>query len=81
MLTFNNEFIDDNEESLIAELELLGIRYISRHSSYQAKQVRSTQRLLIDLLHQPSSRVRAALIAVLLAHPSYGNEVPLKWRL
>jgi len=64
------------EERLVAELEQLGIRYLSRQSDYQAKHVRAPQRLLADLVRQPSSRVRAALIAVLLAHPEYGGDAP-----
>ncbi|HUW95212.1 MAG TPA: hypothetical protein VMW58_05455 [Anaerolineae bacterium] len=64
------------EEELVAELELLGIRYLSRQSSYQANRVRSPEALLADLVRQPSARVRAAVIAVLLAHPEYADGVP-----
>lgn len=61
------------EEKLVAELELLGIRYLSRQTLYCAKRVRPPENLLADLVHQPSARVRSAVIAVLLAHPEYAD--------
>jgi predicted nucleotidyltransferase len=64
------------EEELVAELELLGIRYLSRQSSYRASQVRPPEALLADLVRQPSARVRASVIAVLLAHPEYADAIP-----
>ncbi len=64
------------EEALVAELSLLGIRYLSRQSSYQANQVRPPDILLADLVQQPHARVRAAVIAVLLSHPEYAGVVP-----
>jgi hypothetical protein len=64
------------EEQLVAEIEKMGIRYLSRQTGYQAKRVRTPQRLLADLLRQPSSRVRTAVIAVLLAYPEYAQVVP-----
>ena len=64
------------EEALIAELELLGIRYLSRQSSYQAGEVRSPEELLADLVRQPHARVRTAVIALLLARPDYAEAVP-----
>ncbi len=64
------------EEELVAELEPLGVRYLSRQSSYQASGVRPPETLLADLVRQPSARVRAAVIAVLLAHPEYAVAVP-----
>ena len=57
-------------------LELLGVRYLSRRSSYEASRVRPPETLLADLVRQPSARVRAAVIAVLLAHPEYAVAVP-----
>jgi predicted transcriptional regulator of viral defense system len=68
------------EEELVAELELLGIRYLSRQSSYQASQVRSPERLLADLVRQPHARVRTAVIALLLSHPEYAEAVPAALR-
>ena len=64
------------EEQLVAELELLGIRYLSRRTSDQAKRVREPDALLGDMVRQPSARVRNAVIAVLLAHPEYAEAVP-----
>ena len=67
----------ETEEELVAELELLGVRYLSRQSAYQASRVRPPAILLADLVRQPSARVRAAVIAVLLAHPEYAHAVPM----
>ena len=64
------------EEKMVAELELLGIRYLSRQTSYSAKAARPPENLLADLVQQPSARVRSAVIAVLLAHPEYADAVP-----
>jgi hypothetical protein len=59
------------EEQLVAELELLGVRYLSRQTADEAVQVRPAEKLLADIVQQPSARVRAAVIAVLLAQPQY----------
>jgi hypothetical protein len=75
MQTDTREAISE-EEALVAELELLGIRYLSRQTPYQATQVRPPGRLLVDLARQPNARVREALIAVLLACPRYAGDVP-----
>jgi hypothetical protein len=64
------------EDSLVAELERLDIRYLSRQSSDAAGQGRPPATLLADLMRQPSARVREAVIAVLLAHPAYAQAVP-----
>jgi hypothetical protein len=66
----------DEEERIVAELELLGVRYLSRRDSERAARVRRPELLLADLVRQPSARVRAAVIAVLLAHPEYAAAVP-----
>lgn len=68
------------EERLVAELELLGIRYLSRQTSFEASGVRAPESLLIDLVQQPHARVRAAVIAVLLSHPDYAQAVPAALR-
>ena len=65
-----------DEDQLVAELELLGIHYLSRLTSYQASEVRAPNTLLADLVQQPSARVRQAVIAVLLMHPDYAQAVP-----
>ena len=64
------------EEQLVAELEQLGVRYLSRMTNEKASRLRTPRRLLVDLVQQPSSRVRAAVIALLLARPAYGKHVP-----
>lgn len=64
------------EERLVAELECLGIRYLSRQTPYQAKEVRLPAELLADFIRQPTARVREAVIAVLLAYPEYAVAVP-----
>ena len=64
------------EERIVAELELLNIRYLSRTLPDTADSVRPSDVLLADLVQQPSARVRAAVIAVFLAHPEYAAAVP-----
>lgn len=68
------------EEQIVAELELLGIRYLSRRTTEQAERVRATDILLADLVQQPSARVRASVIAVLLTHPEYAQAIPAALR-
>lgn len=65
-----------NEEQVIAELEQLGIRYLSRQFEAKPNQPCAPHQLLAKLIQQPSSRVRAALISLLLAHPEYAVHVP-----
>jgi hypothetical protein len=64
------------EDSIVSELEQLGIRYLSRQGSDASARVRPSAILLADLMRQPSARVREAVIAVLLAHPAYAQAVP-----
>ena len=64
------------EEKLVAELELLGIGYLSRQTNYRADTIRPNEVLLADLMRQPSARVRAAVIAVLLSRSEYADNVP-----
>lgn len=66
----------EEEERIVAELESLGIRYLSRRTFIQATGVRPPDVLLADLVRQPSARVRSAVIAVLLAHPEHAAAVP-----
>jgi hypothetical protein len=68
------------EEILVAELDLLGIGYLSRQSSYQASHVRAPEALLADLVRQPHARVRNAVIAVLLSRPAYAKALPAALR-
>jgi len=60
-----------SEEQIIAELECLGVRYLSRQFETQPATPRTPYQLLRDIVCQPSSRVRSALISLLLAHPEY----------
>ena len=64
------------EEKLVAELELAGVRYLSRQTAYQATGIRPPASLMADLIRQPSARVRLAVIAVLLSHPEYAESIP-----
>jgi hypothetical protein len=64
------------EEQVVAQLEQLGVRYLSRQAHVDPTPARPTHDLLADLVHQPSSRVRTALIALLLAHPDYCAAIP-----
>lgn len=69
---------EGEEERVVAELRLLGIRHVSRRTSARAKRVRPPDALLADLVRQPSVYVRAAVFAVLLAHPKYAAAVLLQ---
>jgi hypothetical protein len=71
---------DEEEEQIVAELELLDIRYLSRQSPEAATQARPPDRLLADMVRQPSARVRAAVIALLLAHPDCAEAMPAALR-
>lgn len=62
-----------DEEATVAELELLGIRYLSRQTRERAVRVRPPDALIADLVRQPSARVRGALIALFLARPEYAS--------
>ena len=68
--------MNGEEERVVAELELLGVRYLSRRTADRAERARPPDVLLADLVRQPSARVRASVIAVLLAHPEYAEAVP-----
>jgi prevent-host-death family protein len=65
-----------NEERLVAELEQLGVGYLSRQTDKKATRTRLPHKILADLVQQPSSRVRTALIALLLAQPSFADHIP-----
>ena len=64
------------EEYLVAELESLGVRYLSRQTAYLAEHVRPVDVLIAGLVRQPAARVRNAVIALLLARPEYAGWVP-----
>jgi hypothetical protein len=64
-----------SEEQLVDELARLGVRYLSRQSSVVLQAGYAPHELLARLVCQPSSRVRSAIIALLLARPDYGRYV------
>jgi hypothetical protein len=64
------------EEQIVAELALLGVRYLSQNTTIHVDSSRPADQLLADLIRQPSSRVRTAMIALLLEHPEYAPSVP-----
>jgi hypothetical protein len=63
------------EERLVAELAQLGVGYLSRQAEGLAP-LRAPQTVLAELVRQQSSRVRAALISLLLAKPEYAVHIP-----
>jgi len=65
------------EEQIVSELALLGINYLSRISDDVVQQPRPIGTLLADIVRQPSSRVRTALIALLLEHPEIARAIPV----
>lgn len=64
-----------DEEQVVSALEALGVRYLSRQGEAQSE-MNAPSELLAALVRQPSSRVRAALIALLLAHPDFAVHGP-----
>lgn len=64
------------EEQLVAELATLGIHYLSRNIDVGPVPPHAAHQLIADLILQPSSRVRTALIALLDLHPEYDQDVP-----
>ena len=63
------------EEQIVGELARLGVGYLSRQGNESYSHRRSPEDLLVELVRQPSSRVRTALIALFLAHPEYAAHV------
>jgi hypothetical protein len=64
------------EEQIVAELALLGVGYLSRNIDTRPIPQHPAHQLIADLVRQPSSRVRTALIALLLLHPEFDQSVP-----
>ena len=64
-----------SEERLVAELAQLGVNYLSRQ--VEVSTIPRLPRIIIaELVRQQSSRVRTALISLLLANPQYASQVP-----
>jgi hypothetical protein len=79
MITMDNvsrQSIAD-EDQFVAELHQLGITYLSNRLITPLKSIRSPEYILADAIDQPSSRVRTAVIALLLLHPDYAEYVPI----
>jgi hypothetical protein len=66
----------EKEEEIVAELQRLGVRYLSRGTSTAYNQTHPPEKLIAELTRQPSSRVRSALISLFLARPEYAAHVP-----
>lgn len=75
METLSSQSIAD-EDQFVAELHQLGITYLSNRLITLPKSPRSPENILADVIKQPSSRVRTAVIALFLLHPGYAEYVP-----
>ncbi len=64
------------EDYLVAQLSRLGVGYLSRLGTAEPPMRISPAGLLADLVRQPTSRVRVAVISLFLAHPEYSEYVP-----
>lgn len=64
------------EERLVAELETLGVRYLSRQTTLTVDSRPSPSPFLADLIRQANSRVRLAFIAAILSQPDLAVAVP-----
>jgi hypothetical protein len=76
MKTVIKQIVTD-EDQFVAELHQLGITYLSNRLITSLKARRLPERLLADTVCQPSSRVRTAVIALLLLHPDYAEFMPI----
>jgi hypothetical protein len=65
------------EDRVVAELSLLGVNYLSRLTVVKIDHPWPVEKLLADLMRQPSSRVRTATITLLMAHPEYAGFMPV----
>ncbi len=75
METVSKHSIAD-EDQFVAELRQLGITYLSNRLITPPKSPRSPEQILADVIKQPSSRVRTAVIALFLLHPDYAEYLP-----
>jgi len=64
------------EERLVSELAQLGVNYLSRQAVVPTIP-RSPRIILAELVRQQSSRIRTALISLLLANPQYASQIPV----
>lgn len=75
METVSRQSLAD-EDQFVAELNQLGVTYLSNRLITLPKSPRSPEQILADSIQQPSSRVRTAVIALFLLHPSYAEYLP-----
>ena len=71
--TFSPEL--EKEEEIVAELQGLGIWYLSRLNNISRRKDYSSAQLIADIIKQPSARVRNAAISLFLAKPEYSAYV------
>jgi hypothetical protein len=64
------------EDQVVAELAFLGVRYLSQTNRPRVRTNRPPAELLAEVVAQPSSRVRTAVIPLLLARPEFQTFVP-----
>ena len=64
------------EERVVAELARLGVGYLSHQGTSEPQKTSSPDILIAELIRQPTSRVRIAVISLFLAHPEYALNVP-----
>jgi hypothetical protein len=65
--------VDLHADSLVADLEQIGIRFLSRTSTVSPIKPRLPDELLVQLIHQSDSRLRNAIIAVFFIQQLYLN--------
>lgn len=70
-MTATERWDDQQQDDLINKLRTHGIHYLVGGGQTQRGGIAPLVPLLIDLASSPSSRLRAALIALLLRHPHY----------
>ena len=63
------------EEKVVAELERLGVHYLSRLTNFSTHKIYSPAQFIADIVKQPSARVRNAVISLFLARPEYSAYV------
>jgi len=61
----------EKEEEVVAQLERLGIRYLSRLAKSSIPKDHPPQKFIAEIVKQPSARVRNAVISLFLARPEY----------
>ena len=65
-----------DEDQFVVELHQLGITYLSNRLITSPKSPRSPELIFADAIKQPTSRVRTAVIALLLLHPDCSEYLP-----